>query len=541
MPPACETWMPCLGVEPESQKLRPMAYGARISHTSVRPGTKTAALPDLAKARVPGVSAIALAVPIPEPVRGVVSPRVAGKRITRGSEAGPGLPRLGFGVVLALEATQVIFAPRARVGGIEKPKRFSLLEMLMVEDTLLGIAHPFDNLEVAINEPQIEYPIVIWPVPAAELEIAVAGAGAERKRLGMRPRPPLLWVAAAAIPNPGRFDVQPFFECLEVAEVETPAPTAAAAEVVALPAARRFRGLIVGPVGKVIAASLIFCATWAITSKLGLSRRNAASRQNGTPESSVAAVAPSVTAKAISGATTSKSEGTLAKMRKAIADRASFQTGDNFKHGMQSWETRPGSDAPNWERSAEGYVRPGSLALFRPSAKLTDYRLEFSGQVEKKGLGWAVRAQDPQNYYAMKVKVLQTGPRPVIAIVHYAVIDGKVGHRVETPLNLMVHNNTPMAVAVTVKGSHLSVSIDGEEVDSWSDEVLPAGGVGFFADAGDKAQLYWMKITGNDDWLGHFCSMLAVSENDAPVPTASVIRRETNPAMVRPRVFGVAA
>jgi hypothetical protein len=181
---------------------------------------------------------------------------------------------------------------------------------------------------------------------------------------------------------------------------------------------------------------------------------------------------------------------------------------------MKAWVSGPGSNAPDWGRNPEGYVRPAHLALFRPSLSLTDYRLDFSAQVEKKGMGWVVRAKDAQNYYAIKVKVLQTGPRPVIAVLHYVVLGGKVGRQVETPLNVMMHDHTPIAVTVTVQGTHFSTWIDGEEVDSWSDDALSEGGVGFFADAGDRAQLYWMKIGGNDDWLGRLCAMLAGSNGD---------------------------
>jgi len=80
---------------------------------------------------------------------------------------------------------------------------------------------------------------------------------------------------------------------------------------------------------------------------------------------------------------------------------------------------------------------------------------------------------------------------------------------VETPLTVMVHDNTPFQVAVNVRGSRVTAAIDGEEVDSWSDGTLPSGGVGFFADAGESARLYWMKVTRNDDWLGRICGMLA--------------------------------
>jgi hypothetical protein len=52
-------------------------------------------------------------------------------------------------------------------------------------------------------------------------------------------------------------------------------------------------------------------------------------------------------------------------------------------------------------------------------------------------------------------------------------------------------------------------SIDGEEVDAFIDNTLVAGGVGFFSEEGERARLYWMSISRNDDWLGHVCATLA--------------------------------
>jgi hypothetical protein len=109
----------------------------------------------------------------------------------------------------------------------------------------------------------------------------------------------------------------------------------------------------------------------------------------------------------------------------------------------------------------------------------------------------------------MKFTVIEAGLRPVIAMVHYNVIDGKPGRRSQTPLNVMVHNNRPIQVAVSVKGNHFVTSVDGEEVDSYSDDSLRSGGIGFFADAGEKARLYWVKVSKNDDWLGHICAFLS--------------------------------
>jgi hypothetical protein len=181
------------------------------------------------------------------------------------------------------------------------------------------------------------------------------------------------------------------------------------------------------------------------------------------------------------------------------------QLADTFDNGMSAW----GSKAQGWGRSADGYIRPSQLALFQPTLNFTDYRMEFFGQIESKSMSWAVRGKDPENYYAMKFHVVEAGLRPVIAMAHYPVVGGKQGHKVEVPLSVMVHNNTPYHVSVEVRGSHYTASIEGQEVDSWSDDTLLAGGVGFFSEAGARARIYWMRVSKNDDWFGRLCGAVA--------------------------------
>jgi hypothetical protein len=60
-----------------------------------------------------------------------------------------------------------------------------------------------------------------------------------------------------------------------------------------------------------------------------------------------------------------------------------------------------------------------------------------------------------------------------------------------------------------VKGNRVVTSIEGQEIDSFTDNTLPSGGVGFFADAGEKARLYWMRVTANDDFVGRVCAYVA--------------------------------
>ncbi len=214
--------------------------------------------------------------------------------------------------------------------------------------------------------------------------------------------------------------------------------------------------------------------------------------------------------------------GPVARLRQAISDRAAATVTDSFHNGMEAWGTKPKAWAAGWSRHPEGYVQPGQLALFNPSLKYRDYHLEFFGQIDHKSMGWTVRSKDEKNYYAMKFTVVEPGLRPIIAMVHYPVVGGRKGHQLETPLNVMVHNNKPFQVAVDVKGNRVVTSIDGQEVDTWIDDAIAAGGVGFFSEAGEKARLYWMKVSKNEDFLGRICAYVSSKLGDGSNTTAEM-------------------
>jgi len=201
--------------------------------------------------------------------------------------------------------------------------------------------------------------------------------------------------------------------------------------------------------------------------------------------------------------------GLVSRVRSSISNRAEVHMSDGFHSGMAAWGAPPQSWAPGWVRHAEGYVTPGKLALFQPTLHYTDYRLEFFGQIESKSMDWAVRASDDANYYAMKFAAAGPGPRAVMNIIHYPVVAGVKGHRVSTPLSIMIHEHTPYHVEVTVHGDQITTSVEGQEIDTFVDGTLARGGVGFFADAGEQARLYWIKVSKNEDWLGRVCAFLS--------------------------------
>jgi len=264
-----------------------------------------------------------------------------------------------------------------------------------------------------------------------------------------------------------------------------------------------------------IAAALLLAAMAGMGGRAAFTALRGDGSQNQTAEEMPrpAASAPQmavIPARPATVATTPNASkpGPITRLRQAIAERASLSLSETFEKGMDAWGQAKAL-APGWVKSKDGYVRPGQLALYQPSLPLSNYNMEFLGQIENKSMDWVVRAKDKQNYYAMKFRVIEPGLRPIIAMVHYPVVNGVPGRKTETPLNVMVHNNSAYHISVSVQGKRIITAFEGQEVDRWIDETLPKGGVGFFADAGERARVYWVKVSKNEDFLGRVCSYLA--------------------------------
>jgi len=180
---------------------------------------------------------------------------------------------------------------------------------------------------------------------------------------------------------------------------------------------------------------------------------------------------------------------------------------DDFRSGLDAWESRSNLTR-SWSYDAAGFVQPGPLAIFKPTLDLSDYHFEFLGEIDQKALGWAFRAEDLNNYYAMKFVVEKPGPLPQVHIVRYAMINGKEGPHVDKPLPMTVRTDMLYRIQVIVRGSDFTVLAQGQVVDFWSDNRLRHGGVGFFCNRGEHARLSWVEVSHQYDALGRLCAYL---------------------------------
>ena len=195
-------------------------------------------------------------------------------------------------------------------------------------------------------------------------------------------------------------------------------------------------------------------------------------------------------------------------VRNSVAQRAAVALNEDFRSGLDEWQTR-GDLSTGWSFDENGFVKPGTLALYRPSLGLRDYDMEFLGLIDKKALSWVVRAKDFDNYYVVKVVVTKAGPIPAMGITRYAVIDGRAEASVSTVAAINARPDMLYRVTMNVHDDTFLLSMQGTVVDNWSEPRLRRGGVGFFASHGEESRLRWLNITHQYDMLGRLCAYLA--------------------------------
>jgi hypothetical protein len=195
-------------------------------------------------------------------------------------------------------------------------------------------------------------------------------------------------------------------------------------------------------------------------------------------------------------------------VRNSVSQRAAVALNEDFRSGLDDWQTR-GNLSTGWSFDENGFVKPGTLALYRPSLGLRDYDMEFLGLIDKKALSWVVRAKDFDNYYVVKLVVTKSGPLPTMGITRYAVIDGKAQPSVNTVAAINARPDMLYRVTMNVHDDTFLLSMQDTVIDNWTEPRLTRGGVGFFSSRGEESRLRWLNITHQYDMLGRLCAYLA--------------------------------
>ena len=198
-------------------------------------------------------------------------------------------------------------------------------------------------------------------------------------------------------------------------------------------------------------------------------------------------------------------------LKAIIPQNSPVRIHEDFANGVSGWLGVKASEGDN----QRGQMRPSGLKIWRPSVKLADYRMEFEGQIEKNAMSWAFRAPDLRNYYAAKIVVNKSGALPVADLVRYTVLNGAERERHSLPLPLSIRPDTLYHVQMSVRGNQFVTRVNGQIVDTWTDNRLKRGGIGFFSDKGEASSIHWVDV--REDREGIFGKLFAMGFFVSPV------------------------
>ena len=159
-----------------------------------------------------------------------------------------------------------------------------------------------------------------------------------------------------------------------------------------------------------------------------------------------------------------------------VFGKSDNSAGRSVMVGEQGWSTE-------WASDAVGSRRGRQITLYRPSVGLSDYQVQFTGQIESKALGWVFRVVDTKNYYAMKIETVRPG---AMALTHFAVVEGRESSTSQRPLSIDARPGAVYRVKVDVIGPRFTIFIGGEPVDFWTDNRLKTGAVGFMNERDER-------------------------------------------------------
>jgi hypothetical protein len=171
----------------------------------------------------------------------------------------------------------------------------------------------------------------------------------------------------------------------------------------------------------------------------------------------------------------------------ANADQVELTAGPSIMMGEGGWVQGWGGDPLNAHVGRQ-------ITIYRPSLNLSDYRIEFQGQIDTKSLGWVFRAADANNYYALKLAIVVPGPTPRMALIKYVVRSGRETEVGRVSLNIPAHNDTIFNVRTDVRGPKYNTYVQGQPVDVWTDDQLRSGGVGFLNERTERARIKTVSI-----------------------------------------------
>jgi hypothetical protein len=159
---------------------------------------------------------------------------------------------------------------------------------------------------------------------------------------------------------------------------------------------------------------------------------------------------------------------------------------EHFDSGWDNWV----GGVSDWKVDIAG-VRTGSLALYLPTLEMSDYDLEFLARIDTRSVGWVVRAAGKDSYVKCTLTTVDGGK---LEFSRAVVREGVAEATVTASQRVAGKPRTAFTVRMSLAGPVFSVSVDGNTIESWVDDRLATGGIGFAGTPDDRARLYWVRV-----------------------------------------------
>jgi len=182
------------------------------------------------------------------------------------------------------------------------------------------------------------------------------------------------------------------------------------------------------------------------------------------------------------------------------------------------WLTLPsGGDGaaskPIWI-SARAIFAPASkqqrqLLFYRGSRQASNFQIDFNWTPDDKGAGLIFRCVDRANYQALRIAIAPSRPTRGLYAEHFAVIAGVETEHKRRLIPWKPRDGT-IHIAVDGADSSFTLSVQGKKFESWTDDRLKKGDVGFFTNSNEHVSIDAIRFTFANhelvDFLGNFPS-----------------------------------
>lgn len=181
-----------------------------------------------------------------------------------------------------------------------------------------------------------------------------------------------------------------------------------------------------------------------------------------------------------------------------LEPRAAFVFFDDPTTGAGPWW-----DSDSFAETGERTFAVSGLAINRSTIGRGNLRFDFDAKAGVSGFGWLAGVKDDKNYLVYRLSPKGRRGKDFL-LVRYPVVNGEPdpNQRDEFPLSAGLFGADFNKFSIRVRENRLTVAINGQGVDYWTNPAVINGGVGFFAESGDSLVIRSVRTDGNDDFAG---------------------------------------